>query len=835
MSDLKSLGKVFENKIFRIPDYQRGYSWGEEQIREFCEDILSLQSKRNHYTGLISLKKIDKKEAKNWINEKWILDNNQYNAYYVIDGQQRLTTCVIFINEIINYVRNLPENRDKYEADILIKGTSIKDIREKFIYIEDPNSNGTTKTYKFGYEKDEQSYDYLINKILENSSDPSIEETIYTLNLKKAKLIFNRLITQTYKKHGINGIEEIFVKLTQNLMFNIHYINNDSNVYVSFETMNNRGKPLSNLELLKNRLIYLTTLFEDKGSASDSVRASINKAWKTIYKYLGMNPKKALNDDEFLRNHWIIYFRYSRSKVKNKTQSYDNYLLNEYFTQRRVLQFSDEEKILQEVEENDAEYQNGGEYDDIEENDILENVNEVEYLSEKLDISDIKKYVESMKKLVGFWYAVNFPQLSNQSKKIKEWLIKLNRLGVAHFRPLTTVVLSKEDISEDEKREYLKALERYIFINFKLAKHPSNYKDSHFYILAHELYTGEKNLANILTEIRTIEIIDKNGVIKIENDVLPKFKKYFADQEGFYTWKPALNYFLYEYELSLKRDEGSQSIDPNELFENDNDKISIEHIYPQTPTNEYWQAQFKEFNDEEKRILCNTLGNLLPLSLRINRELQNNSFIEKKEERYFKGSQSEIEVSKYENWDAFTILERGKKLLDFMEKHWEFKFKSEADKIKLLGVEFLVENIEEYETNYVYEDMDMEKSNRYTRSKITKEMIERIYELAKDVYENKIDQETAANKVSSELDMNINSAYMYIYCVISMLNGEVFKREINSAAVKYYIEKIFQDYGKEYGDKALKSYRMHIDYKEKIGFKSENNERMYEELSKLIK
>ena len=193
MSDLKSLGKVFENKIFRIPDYQRGYSWGEEQIREFCEDILSLQSKRNHYTGLISLKKIDKKEAKNWINEKWILDNNQYNAYYVIDGQQRLTTCVIFINEIINYVRNLPENRDKYEADILIKGTSIKDIREKFIYIEDPNSNGTTKTYKFGYEKDEQSYDYLINKILENSSDPSIEETIYTLNLKKAKLKINIL------------------------------------------------------------------------------------------------------------------------------------------------------------------------------------------------------------------------------------------------------------------------------------------------------------------------------------------------------------------------------------------------------------------------------------------------------------------------------------------------------------------------------------------------------------------------------------------------------------------------------------------------------------------
>lgn len=45
-------------------------------------------------------------------------------------------------------------------------------------------------------------------------------------------------------------------------MFNIHEIEDDYDVFVAFETMNNRGKKLTNLELLKNRLIYLTTLYD---------------------------------------------------------------------------------------------------------------------------------------------------------------------------------------------------------------------------------------------------------------------------------------------------------------------------------------------------------------------------------------------------------------------------------------------------------------------------------------------------------------------------------------------------------------------------------------------
>jgi len=53
------------------------------------------------------------------------------------------------------------------------------------------------------------------------------------------------------------------------------------------------------------------------------------------------------------------------------------------------------------------------------------------------------------------------------------------------------------------------------------------------------------------------------------------------------------------------------------------------------------------------------------------------------------GSYSEIEVAQYDDWTPKVILERGLKMLAFMEKRWQFKLKDRAAKIKALGLSFL--------------------------------------------------------------------------------------------------------------------------------------------------
>ncbi|MBM3448463.1 MAG: DUF262 domain-containing protein [Bacteroidetes bacterium] len=50
-----NLTELFSTRVFRIPDYQRGYSWGEKQWVELWDDIDEIQFEngefKKHYTG----------------------------------------------------------------------------------------------------------------------------------------------------------------------------------------------------------------------------------------------------------------------------------------------------------------------------------------------------------------------------------------------------------------------------------------------------------------------------------------------------------------------------------------------------------------------------------------------------------------------------------------------------------------------------------------------------------------------------------------------------------------------------------------------------------------
>lgn len=256
MNDLLSLQKLFNETIFRIPDYQRGYSWTNQQLEEFWSDLISLLSFQEHYTGMISLKKIESNIIINstdkWNEEKWLVGSG-FSVYEIVDGQQRLTTLIILINEIVEYCKN--NNIEE------LNNTLLTEITERYLYKSKPNN--IIRTYKFGYEEDNPSYQYFRHVILGEPNNGTIEETFYTLNLYNAKQFFKSRIECYIKQYGVKKLEEIYKKITLQLKFNLYEIKDDFNVYVAFETMNNRGKRLSYLELLKNRLIYLSTLFDN--------------------------------------------------------------------------------------------------------------------------------------------------------------------------------------------------------------------------------------------------------------------------------------------------------------------------------------------------------------------------------------------------------------------------------------------------------------------------------------------------------------------------------------------------------------------------------------------
>lgn len=62
---LQSLSKIFSERIFRIPDYQRGYAWTEKQLRDFWSDLVQLEKGKNHYVGVLTVENVPEKTYKN--------------------------------------------------------------------------------------------------------------------------------------------------------------------------------------------------------------------------------------------------------------------------------------------------------------------------------------------------------------------------------------------------------------------------------------------------------------------------------------------------------------------------------------------------------------------------------------------------------------------------------------------------------------------------------------------------------------------------------------------------------------------------------------------------
>lgn len=689
MQTLESLKSIFKDRIFKIPDYQRGYAWQKRQLKDFWEDLINLPSDRFHYTGLLSLKEVSKRDygGKNWEAERWLINDRGVKPFHIVDGQQRLTTFVIFINEIINLVKSLPENKEKSDSEIYLGTFSLHQIKEEYLVIQKP-PQFLINTYKFGYEEDNPSFKYMRHKILGEPGGGSITETFYTLNLENAKQFFRENLSNFYQTYGMLEVEILFRKLTQNLMFNLHEIEDDFDVFVAFETMNNRGKKLSNLELLKNRLIYLTTLYEPYEITEDErtiLRGEINDAWKEVYYQIGRNKKNPLSDDDFLTAHWIMYFQYTRQKGDD----YIKFLLDEKFTPQNVFNKVDVklDAITDITEVRDI--------DDTEETDVTEGDEKLEKRA-KLSPKDISNYVKSLQSTAVHWYnsfnPLNNPDLTSEEQL---WLDRLNRIGIAYFRPLVVASYAKADITTESRIKLFKEMERFIFIAFRIGRAFSTYRNSEFYRLTKKLSYGEISIEEICGKLK--ERVEEWLSPETEFDYQP-FKayigKHFKNGGGFYWWN-GLHYFLFEYEYEKVRQNGNPKIDWNLFVKSEKDKVSIEHIYPQTPTNDYWKEAFDGYTEEQKNYLTGTIGNLLPLSQSKNSSMQNDSFPDKKTPQgkkhkgYQDGSHSEIEVSFYTDWNAETILERGLKLVEFMERRWNIKFDSEESKKEFLFLEFM--------------------------------------------------------------------------------------------------------------------------------------------------
>ena len=563
LSKLVNLTELFNSVILRMPDYQRGYSWGTKnetkQLNDLWNDLENIGDEAYHFTGVITLEKITSKSKFRWEKEFEITDNltaligtNEHTPYFVVDGQQRLVSLMILLSLLSK------------ENDILDKQ---KEISDKFISM---TNDGKTH-YLFGYEKDTPSHQYLIGNIFGDSSMKITEpETLYTQNLSRAKDFFQKKL----KGKEMDSFEKrrLHKKLTEKLLFNILEIESEKlDISLVFETLNYRGKALSKLELFKNRLIFLITKRYPEKSAK--IRKSVISTWLDIYEWLGKNKKNELDDDEFLRAFWIMFFQHTDRK--------------------------------------DSEF-NQFEQDIFEKKYKISNIKDNEFLKE-YGYNGLEQLLDNLSEAVKYWFFIHNPDFDfkdevdkkrfNYSDGIKTNLRKLmrNKRYGGFMKPLISAYFINFSSSDDfyKIEEFLLAVERHNYCVYLLAGRQADTNRADFSRAVNQFFRDNKSHYGIIEMIQ-----EKTDNWLTWKNIFNHIHRNRAINKKFYDWNGA-KYTFWEWERRLQ---GS-----NEPILTDDSKVETYLIFPDE--GEYrGDASFAEVRrgrDRESFLkLCYSLGNI---------------------------------------------------------------------------------------------------------------------------------------------------------------------------------------------------------------------------------
>lgn len=111
-SDKLFVKDVFQ-KWYRIPEYQRPYVWGSDQVIELLDDVSQAQNSNpdtQYFLGSMVLKKSDKQEGA-----------TKYEEYDLLDGQQRLTTLFLITAVVRDLTPKTNEARLKTCQDTIFQ------------------------------------------------------------------------------------------------------------------------------------------------------------------------------------------------------------------------------------------------------------------------------------------------------------------------------------------------------------------------------------------------------------------------------------------------------------------------------------------------------------------------------------------------------------------------------------------------------------------------------------------------------------------------------------------------------------------------------------------
>ncbi len=262
---------IGNGKQYRVPPYQRDYSWSEEQWEDLWNDVVYLRSdtELTHYLGAL------------------VVEGTSDREFLIIDGQQRLATLSLLALAVIHRLGGLAENGIE-ASDNQERG---RELRKRFIGEKDPASLVESSRLHLN-ETDNAFYqDYLIQ--LRSPLNRRKLPNSNRLLLECYEYFVARLPSLSEIRNDGRALAGLLSEtVARQLLFILITVDDELNAYTVFETLNARGLELTTTDLLKNYLFSRVSVPSDL----DVLR----RRWRSLVETVGQG-----GFPEFLRFHLL--------------------------------------------------------------------------------------------------------------------------------------------------------------------------------------------------------------------------------------------------------------------------------------------------------------------------------------------------------------------------------------------------------------------------------------------------------------------------------------------------------------------------------------------------
>ncbi len=296
--------------IYVIPNYQRQYSWVNEQLEELWSDL---------YESYINTP-----EECYFLGSIVVVDDGK-GHHELVDGQQRITTLMIMLNVLSKTFPDINKN-----SDILLKG-NLQKIKQLIYFDEginrlqlqiDPNYNTSFKKAIINQDNYE-NFKYPTQANLKKD-DPEYKF------VNTAKFFYDKF-NELLKSEGQTVLDGFvnFILFKTNIIKTI--CTNQSFAIKLFLVLNDRGLELSISDIIKS---YILDKYDSNDRYNENDKATFNYNWKSI--------EKISNDYEFTIDDFMVYFEYYKLKSNPKRQVTDE--LKKIIQSSEVVSLVDEMK-----------------------------------------------------------------------------------------------------------------------------------------------------------------------------------------------------------------------------------------------------------------------------------------------------------------------------------------------------------------------------------------------------------------------------------------------------------------------------------------------------------